>query len=297
MSFPWSPFPPGVELPSGQRTSGSRPLPAPPSLSQGPEARVRKLSLNCERGGKRCWDTGLWAGLLAVGSALWLVYALIKGHQSAPGGSACGYCAPGTRRLRAAPLWRSRGSAHPGPGDGAQAWAWKTWPLSLLPRRRVSGVSAYHIPLPLLEPALPGAVPPSRGGSPSTQGHWLFPSPPPRPALEPGCHLLPPTSVSRALGRALGTGTVTPCPTEQGPRGPNWPQRGGRPAWLCLWPCSVWPLSPAPQTPGTCGAPAQWPRLHLPRLPLSSGHPPRVIWARGAAGVTATVANRPQRQR
>lgn len=146
---------------------------------------------------------------------------LIKGHQSAPGGSAFGYCAPGTRRLCGAPLWWSRGSAHPGPGDSSQAWAWKTWPLSLLPRRRVSGVSTYHLPLPPLEPALPAAVPPSWGGSPSTQGHWLFPSPPSRPRLEPGCHLLPPTSVSWALGRALGTVTVTPCPTEQGPHGPN----------------------------------------------------------------------------
>ena len=81
---------------------------------------------------------------------------------------------------------------------------------------------------------------------------------PPPPAPEPGCHLLPPTSVSRAPGRALGTGTVDPMSYRAGvPRPKLWPQRGGRPAWL--WPCSTWPLSPAPEPPGTCGAPPQWP--------------------------------------
>ncbi|XP_026951795.1 innate immunity activator protein isoform X3 [Sagmatias obliquidens] len=167
--------------------------PAPASVAGGRERPVSEPASRADKPVAAVTAAGLLSPALDV---------------RAPGGSAQHHCGGPVAQHTPAQVTALR------PGHGKR-------PLSLLPRRRVSGVSTYHIPLPLLEPALLGAVPPSRGGSPSTQGHWLFPSPPPRPALEPGCHPLPPTSVSRALGRALGTGTVTPRPTEQGPRGPN----------------------------------------------------------------------------
>ena len=170
--------------------------------------------------------------------------------------------------------------------------------LAAVPPATPRGQLGEHLPSPLLllEPALPGAVPPSRGGSSSTQGHWLFPSPPPPPPPRSRGVTCCPRPQSAGLRAELWVqGQWTPCPTEQGSHGPNSghseadarPGSGPAAPGLCH-------LHPSPR--GRVELPLSG-RLHLPRLPLSSGLAPRVIWAWGVAGVTVMVANRPQRQR
>ena len=78
--------------------------------------------------------------------------------------------------------------------------------LAAVPPATPRGQLGEHLPSPLLllEPALPGAVPPSRGGSSSTQGHWLFPSPPTPPRPGAGVSPVAPDLSQPGSGQSSG---------------------------------------------------------------------------------------------